>query len=185
MKRINLKLAIAVVVVLLFAGNNSAAAQEPTEQERLARKYPLLAGLTLPEKQLPMDCRPEEVPEDIESLKGLKNRAITVNPKFFLLGDGGLDKLMDAKAIEATYFGVYREKNELGITGWAFKTSEAAKKAHEALIKKYKKEPERSRFWHAEKTVIWLWRDPDTTDDCFETFERFVNAQLNESKKKS
>jgi hypothetical protein len=86
--------------------------------------------------------------------------------------------LLDVKTIKAAYFGTYREKKECGVVGWAFESVESAKKAHNAITASYSDEKERFRFWLVDEYVVWLWRDPGTTDECFQVFEQYLNSQL-------
>ncbi len=86
--------------------------------------------------------------------------------------------MIDSKVVRACYFGIYREKDDIGIIGWAFASEDDARKTHKALAASYAKEPERFRLWHEKKYVIWLWRDPGTTDLCFQHFEQFVTSRV-------
>ena len=151
------------------------------QADRLANKYPVLARLTPPKKELPANCKAPELPDNVPRFEGLKNRSITVDPKFFLIGDERLEDLLDSKAIKATYYAIYRERHACGIIGWAFATDDDAKKAHNALAASYANEKSRFRLWHTGKYVVWLWRDPGTSDKCFQFFEQYVNSQLKTS----
>jgi len=33
-------------------------------------------------------------------------------------------------------------------------------------------------LWQVDQYVVWLWRDSGTSNSCFESFERFLNAKL-------
>jgi hypothetical protein len=143
-----------------------------------APKYPLLAQLSPREDDLPAGCKIAKIRDGDTPVKGMKNRAITTDAKAFLIVDERHKDLLDAKLIEAMYVGIYREKRDIGVIAWAFKTEDAAKRAHQKLADSYAKEAERFRFWRTKKNVVWLWRDPGTTDDCFRYFETFIEAVL-------
>lgn len=148
------------------------------KDDELAIEYPVLARLTPPKDKLPPNCKIQEIPADVRELEHLENLAITVDSKLFLIGDARLEKLIDKKTINAAYFGLYREKNDCGVIGWAFSNVENAQKAHKAMAESYSNEKERFRLWQFNEYVVWLWRDPGTTDECFESFERYVSSQL-------
>ena len=147
--------------------------------DELEKQYPLLAALRVPASELPEGCKEMEVPADVEELKGLKNCAITTEPKFFVIVDEPLRDLIDVKAVKAAYFGMYQEKNkECGIMGWRFASEDAAGKAHQAMAEHYANDPRRYRFWQKGEHVIWLWRDPPISDACFQHFEQVLTAKL-------
>lgn len=145
---------------------------------QLVKKYPVLALLTPPTDSLPPNCKIQEIADVVPELGRLKNLAITVETKLFLIADERLAELIDIQTINACYFGSYREKNDCGIIGWAFKNVDNAKKAHKAMSASYSNEKERFRLWQIDEYVVWLWRDPGTTDACFEFFERYLNSRL-------
>jgi Domain of unknown function (DUF4440) len=155
----------------------SAALGAPEEDPEL--KYPLLASLTIPKDELPSNCTAAKIPENEPGLQGLRNCAINTNPKFFTIGDGRIKDLIDGNVVQASYFGVYRERNECGIIAWAFASEKDAKNARQAIASSYANEPERFKVWQVKKYVIWLWRDPGTTDACFRSMEQFVQAKVN------
>lgn len=167
---------LAACCLAVVAITSLSNADEKGDQH--AKKYPVLARLTPPQDKLPPNCKIQEIPDNIPELKQLKNLAITIEPKLFLIADERLATLIDIKTINASYFGMYREKNECGIIGWAFTNVENAKKAHKAMAASYSNEKERFRLWQIDEYVVWLWRDPGTTDECFQSFERYLNSQL-------
>ena len=56
--------------------------------------------------------------------------------------------------IQAIYYAVYQEKNDLGIVGWAFKTEEDAKQARDKLVEKH---GDRFTVWLSKKYVLALF----------------------------
>lgn len=141
-------------------------------------KYSLLAQLSPSKQALPVGCEIAEIAENDTPVKGLKNRSITTDPKAFVIGDERLKNLLDPAQIEAMYLGLYKEKNELGVFAWAFKTEDAAKTAHRKLAESYAKQPRRFRLWQVGNNLVWLWRDPGTTDACFRQFETFIQGKI-------
>ena len=166
------------VVCFLVALSGTYEGRCDETADRLAKKYPVLARLTPSKEELPPKCQILEIPNDIPELKGLKNLAITVEPKHFLIADKQLQDIIDAKMVQAAYFAIYREGNELGVMGWAFASAEDAKVTHQKLSETYGKDQERFRLWQVDQHVVWLWRDSGTSNSCFESFERFLNAKL-------
>lgn len=144
----------------------------------LAKRFPLLARLTLSKEQLPPNCSILEIPQNVSDRKGLQNPTLTTEPKFFLIADERHEDLIDVKAVRAFYASAYRERDDLGIFAWAFATEDAAKKAHAALAASYANEPKRFLFWREKEYVVGLWRDSSTSDACFQEFRRFVDAQI-------
>jgi hypothetical protein len=143
-------------------------------EEVAGDRFPLLARLTPPEAALPRGCC---IPEGRPPVKGLQNRSITTNTQAFLFVDRQLTELVGTN-IQAMYYAVYREKGELGIFGWAFKTEEAAKQARDTLVVKH---GDRFRVWLGQKYVLCLWRDVGTTDECFQCFEDFLTKRVGEA----
>jgi hypothetical protein len=170
------KASLYLAVVLLAA----VALRGAIADDGLDAKYPLLAALKLPAESLPAGCTLQAIPAEVPELKGLKNGEITTNPRFFLIGDERFAELLDAKQIEAVYFGMYKEKNEWGITGWACRSEAAAKALHDKLAVTYKNVPETDRFrlWQVDKCVAWLWRDPGVSDRCFKRLEAVIQARF-------
>jgi hypothetical protein len=154
----------------------------------LDKKYPVLASLRMPEKKLPADCKVTEIPANEKSLAGLKNLAITTDPKHFVIGERRLATTLDVKAIEAAYFGLYYQdgprKWDLGVIAWACTDEAAAKKQLEALSKLFKDDPMRMRLFRAKNHVVWLWRDPGASDENFAAFESFVKEKVAAAEKK-
>jgi hypothetical protein len=150
--------------------------------DELDKKYPVLASMKIPASKLPADCKVTEIPPTEKSLAGLKNLAITTDPKFAIIADERLSKLLDVKNIEATYFALYHQEGQrkwdLGIVAWACTDEAAAKKHYDAMTESYKNEPERFRLYRAKNNVIWLWRDPGVSDESFAKLEAFVKAQV-------
>ena len=140
--------------------------------------FPFLAGLTIPKERLPQGCEVAKLPADFLGLRGFQNQAVSTDPRLFVIADERLGDLLDPKLIQATCFGIYREKNDIGIVGWAFQSEEAAKAAHSKLVESYKQEPDRMRFWRAGQHVVWLWRDRGTTDECFAALAKFVEERV-------
>ena len=143
-------------------------------EEVAGDRFPLLARLTPPEAALPRGCC---IPKGRPPVKGLQNSSITTNAQAFLFVDRQSTELL-ATNIQAIYYAVYREKGELGIFGWAFKTEEAAKQARDKLLEKH---GDRFRVWLGQKSVLCLWRDVGTTDACFQHFKDFLDRQVDKA----
>jgi hypothetical protein len=139
--------------------------------------YPLLAQLTLPADALPAGTQIQEIPPDALPVKGLQNRSITTDPNAFQIGDERLKDIIDPNQVAAMYLALYKERNDLGIFGWAFKSNSAARNTYRKLVEGYA-EPDSMLFWHVDNYVVWLWRDDGTTDSCFREFEAFVEAKV-------
>ena len=165
---------IAAVLSLCAAGTSATAAPDA--------KYPLLEQLTVPKKDLPDSCETQEIPPDALPVKGLKNCSVTNDPKAFVIGDEPLKDLIDPKDVEAMYLALYREKGDCGLFGWAFKTEDDALKAYERLAAHYGNQFQRIRLWQAKNYVVWLWRDPGTSDECFHRLKNFVQAKVDDFK---
>jgi hypothetical protein len=161
--------AIAIFSLLLLA---------PMAPVDAPKEFPFLAGLTIPKERLPEGCKVADVPADEIGVAGFKNQAVSTDARLFVIADERLGDLLDLKLVQATYFGMYRERKEVGIVGWAFQSEDAAKKAYARLTESYKKEPDRMRFWRAGRHVVWLWRDPGTSDACFAKLEKFVDERV-------
>lgn len=159
----------AVLAVLLLTP--SAPVDAPKE-------FPFLASLTIPRERLPEGCVVAKVPADALGVAGFKNQAVSTDPRLFVIADERLGDLLDPKLIQATCFGIYREKNDVGIVGWAFQSEDAARQAYEKLTDSYKQEPDRMRFWRAGRHVVWLWRDPGTSDECFAKLAKFIEERV-------
>jgi hypothetical protein len=140
--------------------------------------HSFLHQLTIPEDSLPAGCEIQEIPPDALPVKNLKNRSITTDPRAFVIGDERLDPLIDAKSVEAMYLAIYQEKNDFGIFGWAFRSTDSAKDAHRKLAASYANEPGRMRFWLLDKYVVWLWRDPGVSHSCFDSFSTHIQHVL-------
>ena len=140
--------------------------------------FPFLAGLTIPKERLPQGCEVAKLPADFLGLRGFQNQAVSTDPRLFVIADERLGDLLDPKLIQATCFGIYPEKTDIGIVGWTFQSEEAAKGAHARLTESYKQEPDRTRFWRAGRHVVWLWRDRGTTDECFAALAKFVEERV-------
>jgi hypothetical protein len=124
---------------------------------------------------------PESLPEGcaVKKVRGdLKNCFVTTNSDYFLIGDERLPKVVEKKSIEAAYIGLYRERSDAWVIGWSFTSIAAAKEAHTKLEESFKDERERFRFWRTEKCVVWLGRDPQVTDECFERLLILVEARV-------
>lgn len=165
-----------VVVLAIFAGQFGFTAPQCNAEQ--PAEYPLLEQLTLPEETLPAGCKIVEFPADTSPIPGLRNRAITKDPKTFVIGDERLKKLINPEEVEARYLAIYKEKRNLGLYGWAFKTEDAAKETHKKLAESYANEPERFKFWLVKNEVVMLGRDPGTTAGCFQHFEKFIQEQV-------
>lgn len=146
--------------------------------DALDAEYPLLAALKLPAESLPAGCVLQEIPANVKKLQGFKNGQITTDPRFFSIGEEHVTKLFDAKQIEAVYFGIYKERNELGIVGWACTDLAAAKAMREKLAEGDKNELDRFRLWQVDRCVAWLWRDPGVSDRCFKRLEAVLQARF-------
>lgn len=160
---------VAVLSVLLLT---------PCVPADAPKEFPFLASLTIPKERLPQGCEVAKLPADFLGLRGFQNQAVSTDPRLFVIADERLGDLLDPKLIQATCFGIYREKNDVGIVGWAFQSEEAAKGAHARLTDSYKQEPDRMRFWRAGRHVAWLWRDRGTTDECFAALAKFVEERV-------
>jgi hypothetical protein len=154
-----------------------AALADENPKQRVVTEYGLLAQLSLPKDKLPEGCEIRDDPK-----KRVKNRSIITDPKVLGAVIDDFDGLFDLETLEAAYLAVYKEKNELGVFGWRFRTADAATAAHKKLKQQFAKESERTRLWLMNKDVVWLWRDPGTTDECFEHFEKFLQARVDAAK---
>jgi hypothetical protein len=161
--------AIALLTLLLLTP--AAPADAPKE-------FPFLASLAIPKERLPQGCEVARLPADFLGLRGFKNQAVSTDPRLFVVADERLGELLNPKLIQATCFGIYREKNDIGIVGWAFQSEEAARQAYDKLTESYQQEPDRMRFWRAGRHVVWLWRDPGTSDECFAKLAKFVEERV-------
>lgn len=142
----------------------------------IGERYPLLTQLTLPESTLPPGCA---VAKGQPPIPGLENRAVTTNAQMFVLVDAGLTERFKTN-VQAMYYGVYREKGELGIFGWAFQDEPSASEFHTKLQATHH---DRFKVWRSQHYVICLWRDTGTTDECFQHFVRFLQKQLSAAPK--
>src|SRR5581483_2813916 len=122
--------ASVVLILFLFA---IAAAPLNAADGAAAERFPLLNRLTPPDATLPRGC---SVAKGSSPVEGLTNRLITTNPGLIMFMDGPLTEAVGTN-IEAMYYGVYREKAEIGVFGWAFKSQETAKQARDKLVEKY------------------------------------------------
>ena len=152
------------------------------------KEFPFLAGLTVPVERLPNDCRPADTPPG-GRWDGLKNLEVTTNPRLFIIGDR-LRKVLDRTTIQAAYCGLYSEptnpgdnRKDLGIFGWAFRSEAAAKDAQARLTEFCKQEAGSMRLWRAGRHVVWLWRDPGTSDECFAALAKFVEERVKGAEK--
>ena len=135
-----------------------------------SNRFVLLSRLTPEKSTLPPGC---STSEGRPPLEGLTNRSIITDSKHFFLPDHDLTDTAKTN-IQAMYLSAYREKGELGIFAWAFKTETSAKEAHDALLKRR----DGVKLWLSGRTLVCLWRDIGATDDCFKWFERFVAKQV-------
>jgi hypothetical protein len=158
-------------VVALFGLVETRRAAEP-DAKSLEERFPLLAQLSIPKEQLPKGCTIPENP--IFPIEGVKNRQVTTDPRAFILLDEELTEPFKPQ-IQAAYYAVYEEGNELGIVSWAFDKPESAKAAHEKLKVRF---PDRFRFWVKYRYLIALWRDQGTSDACLKTFEEFIQKKV-------
>ncbi|MGD9646883.1 MAG: hypothetical protein AB7U73_14300 [Pirellulales bacterium] len=158
-----------------------AAAAVPIDTPKV---FPFLAGLAIPPDRLPAGCTIAELPKNFLGVEGFENQWVSTDPRLFAMGDERLPKLLDPTKIEAVYFGIYRERNDVGVIGWAFHSAADAKAAHARLSESYKQEPERMRFWRSGRHVVWLWRDPGTSDACYAALARFVEERVDAAGKK-
>jgi hypothetical protein len=156
---------LAILALDSFAADGNAA------------KYPLLEQLSLPEETLPAGCKIVEFPADVP-IKGLKNRTISNDPLTFLMGDSRFKELIDPQEVEAKYLGIYKEKRDLFVFGWAFKSEEAASATHKKLVESYANRTEHMRFWLAKKELVMLGRDSGTTVGSFQHFEKFIQDKV-------
>jgi hypothetical protein len=115
------------------------------------------------------------IPKDPKSpIEGVKNRQVTTDPRAFILLDEELTEPFKPK-IQAAYYAVYEEGNELGIVGWAFDNPETAKAAHEKLTARF---PDRFHWWLKDRYLIALWRDQGTSDKCLNAFAEFIQKKV-------
>ena len=154
----------------------SAVAASATEAPDA--KYAVLEQLFPRKEALPAGCLAPELPPKWPQ----KNCSVTNDPKALavVVVDERLKDLIDPIDVEARYFAYYQEQDEGGVIGWAFKTEDAAVQAHKRLLDKYSNEPERFRLWQARNYVVWLFRDPGMTDECFRRLEQLIQAKVDE-----
>ena len=184
-------LACAGLVLPVWSGADAQAqataakSQQPVMKERVAgvperwrkgeveERFPLLGRLTPPKATLPRGCA---VANGSPPVEGLQNLSITTNSRAIIFVDEPLTELLKTN-IEAMYYAVYREKGELGIFGWTFKSEEAAREARDKLVEKHK---DRFRVWLNKNCVLCLWRDLGATDECFQFFETFLQRRVDD-----
>lgn len=162
------------VLVAILSGLIASCFAAEVPAQTLDDRFPLLAQLSVPQGALPPGC---SIPQDPQfPIEGVKNRRVTTDPRAFILLSEELTEPFK-KHIEAAYYAVYEEGNELGVFGWAFHKPQSAKDAHNRLTTKY---PDRFRWWRKDQYVICLWRDQGTTDKCFEAFTAFLQKKVAE-----
>ena len=159
-----------VISPILLASRVLGAAQ--CDAPNVEDRYPLLAQLSLPKDALPMGCSIPDHPNP--PIKGLQNRRITTDSRAFIVIDDEVTKEF-GKSVDAVYYAVYVEKNEIGILAWAFETPKLALDVHCVLTKKY---AGRVELWRKDKYLICLWRDKGTTDKCFKHFKAFIQNKV-------
>lgn len=160
----------AIFVVAAFADDDAA-------------KYPFLAELNIPKDRLPKGCEIVDLPADAAPGLGLKNYSVTTDARAFLIGDEKFKELIDPNDVEAIYLALYKEKNDLGIFGWTFKSDDAAKATATKMKKRYAKQSEQIRVWQVKKNVVFLWCDPGTTNGCFIQLAQFIQATVDAANK--
>src|SRR5687767_14128807 len=106
-----------IFVVATLSGLAASCGATELAAQTLDDRFPLLARLSIPEGALPPGCSIPEAPRF--PIKGVKNRRITTDPHAFILIDETLTETF-GNHIEAAYYAVYEEGNELGVMGWAF-----------------------------------------------------------------
>jgi hypothetical protein len=154
-----------ILFLWMFVGNFRVAAADVE-----SNRFVLLSRLTPDKSMLPPGC---SISEGRPPMEGLANRSITTDPRHFFLPDHGLTDMAKTN-VQAMYLSAYREKGELGIFAWGFRTETGAKEAHAALLKRR----DDVKLWLRGRTLVCLWRDIGTTDDCFKWFETFVAKQV-------
>jgi serine/threonine protein kinase len=131
-------------------------------------RFPLLAQLSIPERDLPPGCWIPPSPRF--PVEGVTNRRVTTDPRAFILVTEELTEPFQTH-IAAAYYAVYEEKGELGVLAWAFDTPQSAQNAHRRLTTEY---PDRFRWWIKDHYVVALWRDQGTSDECHDAFATFI-----------
>ena len=147
---------IQIAVCLNLSGFALMAADAETES-----KFPLLARLDIPVALLPEGCAKPEIKDGRFPIPGLRQCAVTTDARAIAALDERVTKVGSMKT-SGLYFGVYREKGELGVTAWAFATENVARDAHHNVVKA-------ARFfktWRRGRHVVALWRDKGATDGC-------------------
>src|SRR5688572_30198619 len=110
-----------VVLCLWFLVSGLAVGAADVESNRFA----LLSRLTPERSTLPPGC---SISAGRPPLEGLKNLSITTNRSHFVLPDHDLTETVKTN-IQAMYVSAYREKGELGIFAWEFRSEASAKDA--------------------------------------------------------
>lgn len=172
---------LAVAVLLIIPGIALLTGAQQTKKDRdLAKTYPLLSRLDISENALPKGCtKPNLRPEDFP-LKGIRQCTITTDPRAIAAMEKRHFKV-GAKNIEAIYFAVYKEANELGVIGCAFINPEIAKKAYKNLTKGQSF----FKIWLSGKYVIVLWHDKGTTEKCMQQMKTLIEKVVQSSDKKN
>ena len=169
--RLKTNCAIKSNILLAFLLCLAAFAQAAESDGGTTNRFPLLAQLTPPENTLPSGC---VVSKGDSPIKGLKNLTVTTNAETFVLTDGELTQQFGTN-VQAMYYAVYREKGELGILAWAFKTENQAQQVRDKIKEK---NGDRFTLWTKKHYVICLWRDVGTTDECFKFFKDFLQSRV-------
>jgi HEAT repeat protein len=139
----------------------------------------LLAQLVFPDDQLPRGCTISPITKDVERWKKVGNPGVTADPDIIgtICREGGFSK-DDISSVRCMLFAFYKEKSDLGITGWRLSSPDSAKMFYAKLSAKLGRDHDRVRSWIHDDYVLIVWREPGTSDACFEELEKRVEDVL-------
>lgn len=144
---------------------------------------PFLRRLILPKDQLPEGCTLFDFPKDLVKGKDLKNPCIIADADTLAKLPSNR-RLFEGVAPKAMLIAVYQENSkDLGVYAWRFESDKTAEAFLETLSKRFPNS-RRVRLYRTGPFVIWLWRDPGISDDCFRAFEMFLDRAVKEREKK-
>jgi len=138
---------------------------------------PLFAKLQVPAKQIPSECKVEEIPKDGIHDK-MTNPGWTTDPT--LIKNATLENTLELNQINAMFFSVYKVGDfanggsEAGIFAWDFDTPEHAKTNAEKFAAKHQADD--MKTYLKDKTLIVVWRDNDKSLSCYKAFQAQVES---------
>ena len=172
---------IVTVLVILFGVSDIDTSE--TRQQELRQQFPLLGSLYFKAAELPKGCA---IVKDAGSAIGLKgNRFITEKPIFFEMVEHLLGRKFDddvwsglRSKVRAEFVSAYEENDELGVVGWTFKTTKAAKKLKYLLEKSH---DNKWRLILCDRTVVFFWFDKGVTSRCIRQFAQLIEKRIREA----